>query len=743
MSVRFVILGMICCVPPVYANPPAPADADADTVEVRARRETPEVDESRAVHRTTRKQLAARQPRSTPEALHYAPGVYVQQTAHGQGSPYIRGRTGQQTLLLFDGLRLNHALFRKGPNQYLFTVDPRTLAALDVIRGSASVELGNDALAGAVILRPLEPALDPTVDALRLRPQVAIRHATADGEMGGRLQLDAQFGDSFGVLLGVGARTVGRLEAGGDAWADGRAPTQVCVDVESVPCFEANGRSQIGTGFDEFTADARAVAKIPDGHLTLAAYLYRQYDAPRTDQCPPPEAPSDVCLVFDEQFRTHIYAKLEQTPGLGALERHESSVGYQRQHQRYTRTRPDRFPDNPDLDTQSQNLGRDAVDALSGFWKGNSQRVDLGSDTALEVRYGIDGSYEWVESQKWTRFSQPAITRAATRGQYVEGSAFGQAGAFIAPVLEWGPIRFRTGGRVAYVHASSPGEADSASAAFERTHWPVVFNLGVQTTHTASVFANIEQGFRAPNLDDLTGRQSTGRGYQFENPDLRPEKALTIEGGLRVRTRPFEFELLAFHQSLDDAVERRLVDPQEGCSFGDFVDRACRGNRAPQQLVNLTGTAVIYGAEAQAKVRPLRSLQLSGTVSYTYGEGDNPARVLGQFDAPRVPLSRIPPLNGTAEAKWTHRATGAYLGAGLRWADRQDALSTGDVADARIPPGGTPGFLTFDALAGIRVPAQFNLALTLTNITDARYRTHGSGVLGAGRSVVASLELAL
>ena len=130
-------------------------------------------------------------------------------------------------------------------------------------------------------------------------------------------------------------------------------------------------------------------------------------------------------------------------------------------------------------------------------------------------------------------------------------------------------------------------------------------------------------------------------------------------------------------------------------------------------------------------------------MSYTYGEGDNPARVLGQFDAPRVPLSRIPPLNGTAEAKWTHRATGAYLGAGLRWADRQDALSTGDVADARIPPGGTPGFLTFDALAGIRVPAQFNLALTLTNITDARYRTHGSGVLGAGRSVVASLELAL
>jgi len=418
-------------------------------------------------------------------------------------------------------------------------------------------------------------------------------------------------------------------------------------------------------------------------------------------------------------------------------------VGYQRQHQRYTRTRPDRFPDTPDLNTEIKNLGRDAVDALSGFWKASSQRLSVSSKAHFEVRYGIDGSYEWVESQKWARFTQANITRAASRGQYVEGSTFGQAGVFVAPVLEWGSIRLRTGGRFAYVQATSPGETESASAAFSRAHWPMVFNLGIQTTHTVSAFANIEQGFRAPNLDDLTGRQSTGRGYQFENPDLKPERALTVEGGIRLSTRPIQVEVLAFYQSLDDAVERRLVDPLEGCSFGDFVDRACRANRAPQQLVNLTGTAIIYGAEAQAKIRLLRQLHLSGTVSYTYGEGDNPAEVLGQFDEERVPLSRIPPLNGTAELQWTHRASGAYLGMGLRWADRQDELSTGDVADARIPPGGTPGYLTFDARVGIRLPTRLNLALSAINLTDERYRTHGSGVLGAGRSVIANLELFL
>ena len=169
-----------------------------DSIEVQSTGTSDVTDADRATARTTRKQIRERQPQSTPDALKYSPGVYVQQTAHGQGSPYIRGRTGQQTLFLFDGLRLNHALFRKGPNQYLFTVDAGTLASIDVVRGSASVLYGNDAIAGAVLLTPLEPALDPTRSDFVARPSVFTRVGSADGELGGRLQLDAQFGGWVG-----------------------------------------------------------------------------------------------------------------------------------------------------------------------------------------------------------------------------------------------------------------------------------------------------------------------------------------------------------------------------------------------------------------------------------------------------------------------------------------------------------------------------------------------------------------
>src|SRR5687768_15528221 len=77
-------------------------------------------------------------PRTTSEALMGTNGVFVQKTNHGGGSPFVRGVTGNQTLILVDGIRLNNSTFRYGPNQYLNTIDPFTIKRIEVEIGRAS-----------------------------------------------------------------------------------------------------------------------------------------------------------------------------------------------------------------------------------------------------------------------------------------------------------------------------------------------------------------------------------------------------------------------------------------------------------------------------------------------------------------------------------------------------------------------------------------------------------------------------
>ena len=175
----------------------------------------------------------------------------MQRTAHGQASPYIRGRTGQQTLFLVDGIRLNHALFRKGPNQYLFTVDPNSLDGIDVIRGSASVDYGSDAIGGAVLLHTKKPVLDTTNNESSTRIKMFGQTHSADDSVEGRVEVNHQFDRAWALKVGLGGKNSERLEAGGRSQQPRNERAAFCDEIDSVPCFEADGRTQLGTAISK------------------------------------------------------------------------------------------------------------------------------------------------------------------------------------------------------------------------------------------------------------------------------------------------------------------------------------------------------------------------------------------------------------------------------------------------------------------------------------------------------------
>ena len=88
--------------------------------------------------------------RTLPESLIGVPGVFIQKTNHGGGSPFLRGLTGNQTLLMVDGIRLNNSIFRYGPNQYLTLIDNLVVEKIEVVKGTGAVQYGSDALTGVI-----------------------------------------------------------------------------------------------------------------------------------------------------------------------------------------------------------------------------------------------------------------------------------------------------------------------------------------------------------------------------------------------------------------------------------------------------------------------------------------------------------------------------------------------------------------------------------------------------------------
>ena len=74
----------------------------------------------------------------------------AQQTTSSQGSPVLRGFTGQRNLYLIDGVRYNTAAWRDGPSQYLAWLPAAEVGHIEIVRGPASAQYGSDALGGTV-----------------------------------------------------------------------------------------------------------------------------------------------------------------------------------------------------------------------------------------------------------------------------------------------------------------------------------------------------------------------------------------------------------------------------------------------------------------------------------------------------------------------------------------------------------------------------------------------------------------
>ena len=631
--------------------------------------------------------------RSLPNALRREPGVLLQKTGPGQSSPYIRGFTGFRTLMLVDGIRLNNSVFRDGPNQYWGTVDNYAIDSLELIRGPAGASWGSDAIGGVVnaLTGPVAP-LDG------LEGEFATRWASAERAFIGRLQ--AEFGqqDVFGARIGVTSKNFGNIEAGDGS---GNLPD---------------------TAYEEEDWDARVDIPLhANADLTLVAQHVRQDDVPRTHKTihsvPFHGTVAGTELQRDlDQERDLYYARLAWEGSRGGLfDRARVTVSRQRQEETQERLRTGDKRDRQGFEVHTWGL-----------------QAEFEKDTDIGlVTWGLENFHDDVDSFR-EDFVGGVSTGDQIQGPVADDASYDLFGAFIQDEILHGDNETVLGLRWTRAAADADKVDNPNVPGSDPTTPGNVLDIdedwselvgSARTTHfldaDTNVWAGLSQGFRAPNLSDLTS-ELTDSGIEEPTPDLDPEHFLALELGGRARRGDWTGEVVVWNTWIDDMIVRSPT--------GEVIDDV------PVFSKSNVGDGNIWGIETRAEYRPDDEWTWFGVASYQDGE-------INQFDESGdevdKPTDRLMPLTAVVGATLDPPQTPWWLQADVLAAAEADKLSLRDETDTeRIPPGGTPGYAILGLRGTLDLGDGATLGVAVENLLDKDHRIHGSGVNEPGRNLV-------
>jgi hemoglobin/transferrin/lactoferrin receptor protein len=627
-----------------------------------------------------------RAARSIQDAIDRIPSVMMQRTGPGQGSAYIRALTGFRVLHLVDGIRLNNSTWRSGPNQYLATVDSFSLRSAEVVQGPSSVLYGSDSLGGTINALPLTPEM--TDGEYEWGGRFLERLASGENSGIFRGEVSGGLGPDFGILFGGTRKFFGEMRAG-----DGKLDE---------------------TDYDEWDADARAIWHAAPGLDLIFGFQHvSQDDAPRVhktvDGKPWHGTTRGSELKRDlDQVRDLLFLRAE-------TEDVTATLSWQRQREKRDRDRVGRS------DKQGVTV------STWGLSIAATTETDFGTLT-----YGADGYYDLVDSFRKNYDANGNVTSEGIQGPVADNSDYTLIGAFLQneyPVTE--DLVLTGGVRFSYARANADQFEDPVSGeseSFDDDWSAVVGSLRFlwNATEDWSFYGGVSQGFRAPNLSDLT-RLDSARSNEIETPstDLDPEYAWAFELGTRARVGPARFTLTLFDTELEDTIQLfptgRVIDGDNEVTKDNVGDGYVRGVELSGE-VDLGDGFVAYGAGSW----------MTGKVdTYTTSEREKTEEW----------LDRLPPLSGVVGVRY-FAPRGLTLMAQVRMADKADRLSPRDEGDTqRIPPGGTPGYAVVDIEANWVADEHFTATLGIENLFDQAYRIHGSGQNQPGINVYFVAEI--
>lgn len=682
-------------------------------------------------------------PQTSADLLASVPGIKVQKSQFGGGSPVLRGMESNRVLLVVDGVRMNNAIYRKGHLQNSITISPNQLDRTEIVFGPSSVIYGSDALGGVIHYYTKTPKISEKED---IKSNFFSRFSSVNNEITTNASAELSF-PKWASFTSVTYSDFGDLKMGKNrshGFNDWGKVFEYSENTNSFysasPTINSDPNLQRNTGYRQ--TDILQKFYVPlnkKTDLKLNIQYSTSSDVPRFDRL---TEISSGTLKFSEwyygpQNRLLISSQLNVNPGKSWVKEGTFTVAYQN----IKESRIQRKFNSLDRSYREEEVD---VFSINGDFL-----VPLTKDNKRHLTYGFEFAYNDVHSNafgKTLNISGNEILGFSNmfnvQSRYPDGgSSYTSTAAYAGyrqDVSDFSTLNF--GARFTHTHLEAKW-IDQSFITLPQTditldNSAVTATIGYvyKPNKNWQINSVISSGFRSPNIDDVGRVREKSGNVTVPNINVRPEFAYNAEIGVQkyFNDRKFRVSGNVYYTLLDNYIIRDnfTLNGSNTILFdGELGNIVANQNRK---------TAYVTGFTASYQGKISSTFSTSGFITYTKGKA---------YDTDE-PLSSIPPLFGQFDVSCIYDKL--EIGANLRFNARKkitdfnisegidnhdltpivDATATDDL-DKYF---GSPSWVSVGVNSRYVVNANWTFQGSISNIFDQHYREFASGVSAPGRN---------
>ena len=678
---------------------------------------------------------------SGADILELSPGVRIQKSQGGGGSPVLRGFEANRVLLVIDGVRMNNAIYRSGHLQNAITIAPHNLERVEVIFGPSSVGYGSDALGGVIHYYTKTPDINGSE---KNKNEFHSDFNSANLSSVNNITSNWSF-KNWGSITSLSFSRFGDIRMGqkNNHGFQGWGLTNFFSEntnsfYKETPTINPNSLVQKNTGYDQFDLFQKFRFKFSgQSYLSLNIQSSNSSIINRYDKLNEIRNGNlrYAQWYYGPQKRFLFSPKFEFFTGSRFLRKGSLTFAYQNIEE----SRIDRK-----FNSLSRSYQFEKVSVLSfnaDFSAKPSEKIT--SSYGLEVLNNIISSNAFtrtltVSNNEITSLSSPIAipTRYPSDGSYYN-SAAGYIN-FIWDISD--ALSLNAGSRITYTDLGGTWNEEalvnSLLSEVSLNNWALTNTFAIIYSPLKKLRLNIllSSGFRNPNIDDIGKIRESAGSLIVPNPFLKPEYAYNLDLGLSFKSANGlnQFSLRSFGSIISRHIVRSDYTIFSDTSTNDPATIIYDGEELPTLANKNLGNRYIYGGSFESFIRFNKNLHTSLNLTYTKG---NKSFKNG-------PMPSIPPLFG----KYGLYYSSSRINAQLEWnfsnaKDPKDYSYGGEDGLGETPLiaenqySGTPAWNILSISTNYQYTKNIKFKCGLNNIFDTHYRTFASGISQPGRSL--------